>query len=195
MYAQDNKGYLWEWNDWAEQWEPYYKEDKLLLCPMATKAIDEGGRAPFKANYSGNSGKKMSYAPNFWTPTLDSGDGSGANSQIKAKLWQTAEHKGTARIPMFGDCGNDGAMPMIADEPPEYDGEFFESMQGGGVDEIQRFCMNRHNGYTNMLFLDYSARKVGLKGLWKLWWGKPWRDDMPLEPDWPEWMEGMSDIY
>jgi prepilin-type processing-associated H-X9-DG protein len=190
MYAEANRGYLWEWGSWEGQWKPYYMDDKLLLCP---RTIEEGARPPFHANTE--EGTRMSYAPNFWTPTLAPDDDDGANNQVKAMLWQTAEHKGNTRIPMFGDAGNHGAMPMLEDEPPEYDGQYHPSNSGGGGNELWRFCMSRHNGYTNMLFLDYSVRKVGLKGLWKLWWGKPWRDDPPLEPVWPEWMQGMSDEY
>ena len=32
------------------------------------------------------------------------------------------------------------------------------------------YCMNRHNGGVNGLFMGWSVRKVGLKELWTLKW-------------------------
>ena len=58
-----------------------------------------------------------------------------------------------------------------------------------------RFCINRHNGYVNSLFLDWSVRKVGLKELWMLKWsrkfdtGNSWTPVGGVEPgDWYPWM-------
>jgi len=31
-------------------------------------------------------------------------------------------------------------------------------------------CINRHDGFVNCLFMDWSVRKVGLKELWMLKW-------------------------
>jgi prepilin-type processing-associated H-X9-DG protein len=62
------------------------------------------------------------------------------------------------------------------------------------------FCMNRHNGGINSLFLDWSVRKVGLKELWTLKWSPkyntqgPWTKAGNVRPeDWPEWMKGLKD--
>lgn len=61
-------------------------------------------------------------------------------------------------------------------------------------------CINRHNGYVNGLFLDWSVRKVGLKELWTLKWYKEfdtaneWTRAGGVQPeDWPEWMRGFKD--
>ncbi|MEN6575224.1 MAG: hypothetical protein ABFD90_02685 [Phycisphaerales bacterium] len=61
-------------------------------------------------------------------------------------------------------------------------------------------CINRHNGYVNGLFLDWSVRPVGLKELWTLKWsadfdraGK-WTRAGGVQPeDWPEWMRNLKD--
>ncbi|MBN2181986.1 MAG: prepilin-type N-terminal cleavage/methylation domain-containing protein [Sedimentisphaerales bacterium] len=62
------------------------------------------------------------------------------------------------------------------------------------------FCINRHNGYVNGLFLDWSVRKVGLKELWTLKWHNdynlagPWTRAGGVQPeDWPQWMQGFKD--
>jgi prepilin-type processing-associated H-X9-DG protein len=61
-------------------------------------------------------------------------------------------------------------------------------------------CINRHNGYVNGLFLDWSVRKIGLKELWTLKWYKEfdtaneWTRAGGVQPDnWPEWMRGFKD--
>jgi prepilin-type processing-associated H-X9-DG protein len=66
--------------------------------------------------------------------------------------------------------------------------------------DIKCFCINRHDGYINSLFLDWSVRKVGLKELWKLKWypdfdtAGPWTMAGGVVPeDWPEWMWNFKD--
>ncbi len=62
------------------------------------------------------------------------------------------------------------------------------------------FCINRHNGHVNGLFLDWSARKIGLKELWTLKWNlqfdtaNAWTKAGVVRPeDWPEWMRRFKD--
>jgi prepilin-type processing-associated H-X9-DG protein len=61
-------------------------------------------------------------------------------------------------------------------------------------------CINRHNGGTNILFLDSSARKTGLKELWTLKWNRgyntsgPWTRAGGVKPEsWPVWMRNFKD--
>jgi prepilin-type N-terminal cleavage/methylation domain-containing protein len=60
--------------------------------------------------------------------------------------------------------------------------------------------INRHNGCINVLFMDWSVRKIGLKGLYTLKWNMefntagPWTKAGGIQPeDWPEWMQGFKD--
>ena len=66
--------------------------------------------------------------------------------------------------------------------------------------ETSEFCINRHDGCINSLFMDWSVRKVGLKELWILKWREdfdtagPWTIAGGVKPeDWPEWMRGFKD--
>ena len=67
--------------------------------------------------------------------------------------------------------------------------------------DVNYVCINRHEtGFTNVLFLDFSVRKVGLKELWTLKWlpdydtAGPWTRRGGVQPgDWPEWMRGFRD--
>ena len=62
------------------------------------------------------------------------------------------------------------------------------------------FCINRHEGFVNCLYLDWSIRKVGLKELWTLKWYEDFdtTNEMTLaggvQPeDWPKWMRKYKD--
>jgi len=70
--------------------------------------------------------------------------------------------------------------------------------------DIKLFCINRHNGHINSLFLDWSVRKIGLKELWTLRWRpsypavmiahSPWTISGGVKPeDWPVWMRRFKD--
>jgi prepilin-type processing-associated H-X9-DG protein len=85
----------------------------------------------------------------------------------------------------YGQCGPN-------DEPPSSENHY--------GNDIKCFCINRHNGYVNSLFLDWSVRKIGLKELWTLKWDKqydtagPWtRAGGVQTDDWPEWMRNFKD--
>jgi prepilin-type processing-associated H-X9-DG protein len=59
--------------------------------------------------------------------------------------------------------------------------------------------INRHNGCINVLFMDWSVRKIGLKGLYTLKWNMefntagPWTKAGGVHPeDWPEWMQNFK---
>ncbi len=62
------------------------------------------------------------------------------------------------------------------------------------------FCIDRHDGCVNGLFLDWSLRKIGLKELWTLKWSRDfdthgrWTRAGGVKPeDWPRWMHHFKD--
>jgi hypothetical protein len=105
--------------------------------------------------------------------------------------FQTVQVKNANQIPLFGDCNYTGGFPHVHDEPAPF-------RYHGPVDipnEINRWNLDRHKLSINLLFLDWSVRKFGLKQLWQLRWSKEigWGDlrivPDPEDPtDWPEWM-------
>lgn len=94
-----------------------------------------------------------------------------------------------ANIPVLLDAPSWNGMHHNADEPPRREGV-----------GRQTFCINRHDEYINVLFVDWSVRKIGLKELWTLKWDReadtagPWTKAGGVKPeDWPEWMRSFKD--
>jgi prepilin-type N-terminal cleavage/methylation domain-containing protein len=98
-----------------------------------------------------------------------------------------------SEIPVLLDSASPMMRPRPSDEPPAADDADPRNLMG-------HLCMNRHVGSTNGLFLDWSVRKVGLKGLWTLKWASdfdragPWTKAGGVTPDaWPAWMRKLKD--
>jgi len=111
--------------------------------------------------------------------------------------FRIANVSGAANIPlMMGNQWLDG-WPQHVDTPPAYDGDFGSD----NIDHSSRFCNNRHSGYVNAVFLDYTVRKVGLKEIWTLKWHRRYEINElwtiaggAVPSDWPEWMQGFKDF-
>ncbi|MFZ2149420.1 MAG: hypothetical protein WAV28_19585, partial [Sedimentisphaerales bacterium] len=94
---------------------------------------------------------------------------------------------------VFFDCIHAGAgLDTSYDPPPQYDDMYTPDEPEWPACNV---CINRHNEGTNILFLDWSVRKVGLKGLWTLKWHRefdtagPWtKAGGVIAEDWPQWM-------
>ncbi len=103
--------------------------------------------------------------------------------------------RGRADIPVLLDAATPLSTPESGDLPPIR--EDYQSI-GGFMDD---FCLNRHGGCINGLFLDWSVRRVWLKQLWTLkWytefdragiWTKAGRKGRPVS--WPKWMRPFKD--
>jgi prepilin-type N-terminal cleavage/methylation domain-containing protein/prepilin-type processing-associated H-X9-DG protein len=178
----------------------------IACCPMATKP---GGIGSFEGNahwgnnsyhYEGRGGSTFgaweiitplpkfrgSYGCNnslFHGVVDRSGSSHSSAKQIRLNIYSL---KNAARFPFFLD-----STKFLGD---------FSSMHGPGGEDSSSFCINRHNGYINGLFLDWSVRKIGLKELWTLKWNEdfdmtgPWTKAGGVQAgDWPSWMRGFKD--
>ncbi len=195
------------------------RADKVRFCPAAmgfeasnpitAPTHHEGAQQPFAAWETGPTvypGQLYSYY--YW-------DGSyGVNSwiydesnQIAPSIvgnWRNPNVKNTDRIPVLLDSalfgGRPEASPMSeADKPPL----FKNDLAGAGSRPcfMKQFCIDRHNGTVNALFMDWSVRPVGLKELWTLTWHRGYNtcnmmtmcgnEGQPAT--WPEWMKGFKD--
>lgn len=207
MYTEDNSGYFpTEVLVWRDLLEGYHKEKDITLCPVATKLYTEGARPPFGAweqtwgqGDRDKSGRPFasSYGLNQWVLNASSVVG----GRVLEQIWRTPNVNGASDVLMFGDCAITGATPLASDQPPAYDGDCANVWgTGGGPNEIRRFCMNRHDGYMNGLFMDWSVRRVGIKELWTVRWHRKWNTTNAwttaggvMPEDWPQWMRNFKD--
>ena len=198
MYNEDNNGRfpVFLGSNWMQRLTEYYADtDALLYCPMTTRTEQEGAPARYAVIGSPDD-PKGSYSLNEWI--YDSDHTSGGRSL--EDYWRTTGHRGLNNVPVMGDGAtrSDG-QPYPTDQPPTYEGERRTGVGAGGS-EMRIFCIDRHDGTINMLFMDWSARPVGLKELWTLKWHRnydvngPWtRAGNAIPSDWPQWMRGFKD--
>ena len=107
--------------------------------------------------------------------------------------WFSLTGKGAASIPVVFDGIRCYCSLGSHDDPPPYEG-------GHDLPQCAHVCINRHDGGINFVFLDWSVRKVALKGLWMLKWDRefdttgPWTKAGGVRPeDWPAWMRRFKD--
>jgi len=211
MYTQDNKDRFFTvppddlgWQLWSRALQSYYSDSNdLCFCPMATVLVNPTGSpdAPIRGGKSLAWGRLPgenrdlygSYGLNSWicdnrcvSPTC-----------WHQQCWKTIFVQGAGNIPMLLDCLLPGGRPDSQDGPPE-----FEDLHAGitGNCWMSHYCINRHEGTVNGIFMDWSARKIGLKELWTFKWHRSYNTanrwtttgGVSLE-DWPKWMRKYKD--
>ena len=188
---------------WHRALKEYYKDKMINFCPVAIrnrveKAAGTAGSATWSnvaggtfyawGQGSGEAFSGGSYAVNSWAtnPPDDLASGDPPN------FWRTPNVQGVANIPLFMDSMWLDGWPDEHNPPPQ----FFDDMNNS----MTRHCINRHQGGTNGVFLDFSVRKIGCKELWTLKWHhrfntqNEWtRAGGAMPGDWPEWMDGLKD--
>ena len=201
FYAEDNDGRFPErgcgYSEGAVSWfhciRDYYPNMELILCPMAMKTYDEGGRNPrmawqnttdFGVYYKG------SYGINLWVSNGADPDCGGAGPNFNVNCWRTPGARGASYAPLLLCSQWKDIQPYPTDEPPEH---ALDMWTPGPLHEMRRGCIKRHNPYhVQVLFLDWSVHKKTIKELWRLKWHKNWPADYPL-PVWPDWMADVPD--
>jgi prepilin-type N-terminal cleavage/methylation domain-containing protein/prepilin-type processing-associated H-X9-DG protein len=211
MYTDDNNGRFFntvlDKMYWYRTLRPYYSDSNdLLLCPTARRYIDNPSHNGSK--FSCWRVRWFDTSPtgldeDLWSrPGTDFYGSYGINVRILDlpdlegldRYWGTCYIEGASNIPVCLDCRFTHIPAEHTDEPPEYD-DVSNSDSG-----MSFFCINRHDGGINSLFMDWSVRKVGLKELWKLNWHRkfdmegPWTKAGGMKPEnWPQWMRNFKD--
>ena len=207
-------------NRWPKALRPYHKDNsELLCCPMATKPLQDINGQPtgytgkyaawgiFSAEsgsgYAGwptrqEGGLYGSYGINGWAANPEPGSPRGDDPTIKDKYWRTINVKGQSDIPLLLGATRYNGLADSVDDPPEYDGQWYD--EGSSAGRMKRYCLDRHDGFVNGLFMDWSIRKIGLKELWTFKWHRlyntagPWTKAGGVLPtNWPQWMRRFKD--
>jgi len=210
MYLNDNNGLFSDYfanrnGFWMSVLRPYHADvDRMRCCPEAVIPMrPEGGGAP-----SGSTFRAWGVLDGTvqWAEKGDYGS-YGVNGFIynsktpfrgnNADYWKGMDSiKGSANsVPLILDCLWVDGWPFDSDAPPVNS----ETPSYGG-DMMARFCLNRHNGIGNSAFMDFSARKIGLKELWTLKWHRNFNTAGQYtsaggvqQSTWPEWMRSFKD--
>jgi len=213
-YCDDNKNRLYQsiagtglsGRDayWMHATLPYYRDKTIRKCPSARPDPDN-----MKV---GNSWNWDDYGLTFehWGPLGDSernnwwddfAEGSyGINEWCASphlptywgfptKLaWKKADVQAAYQIPLFLDCLFVDGYPMHNDVPPQQP----DQHNGWDVNAMRMFCFDRHRSGINGVFLDASARKIGLKELWRLKWHREYdlsNNWTQADAPWPNWLQ------
>ncbi|MHC4203472.1 MAG: hypothetical protein ACYSTT_02395 [Planctomycetota bacterium] len=215
MYCSDNNGYFFtgELNGtrsgmgsgkyWREIMRPYTKahSKKMWLCPQAVKpgGIPRGTLSVAAWETADDIG---SYGLNGWILNIAASRQSGNRNNGWGRTpadwhWGTHQVTGANQVPVFTGSWWVDSWPRENDQPPLSDNGPGDTPNSN---EMNRVCIDRHNGAINMLLMDWSARKVGLKELWTLKWNRGYNTEGPwtkaggvLPSDWPHWMRNFKD--
>lgn len=190
---------------WDSFWRPYCDSRRgLFLCPMATRHevnMNDPVLMDREATGFGLGGKFAAWKLPTRTPTtpepgcLVGSYGVSTGGLVFLDL-RVVKGRTTDRsnIPVFLDGADLYTQTQASDVPPAYDGHLTSP------GDMKRWCIDRHAGAINGLFLDWSVRKTGLKELWTLKWSPwfdphgPWTRAGGVRPDdWPQWMRKFKD--
>ncbi len=212
LYADENKGrlpimsggtVLWFFRgSWVPEGDPTRPRvfqkvvtKGIACCPVAVKvrpgpasgvSRGSGPNGPYEIRSAGGS---TFQAWKITSPPPPFRGSYGFNNTAWPKRIDTYLSRGQANIPVLLDCPEDSSRHINTEPPRKREDVGFHT-----------FCINRHNGHVNSLFLDWSVRRVGLKELWTLKWDDqsdtagPWTKAGGVLPeDWPYWMRKFKD--
>ncbi len=209
LYTDDYQGSFpigWGASDmtqWLVTLRPWYHDQwKMLLCPTATRLVlGAGDTATWKAwtRTIGGYAYIGSYGNNSWTDNMSADRG----DRKKEWFWKMTQNVpssvSASSIPVLGDSTWHDAWPRHTDTPVTSPLAFAYGDQGTS-NEMNHFCIDRHSGWTNMMFADWSVRHVGLKELWTLKWHRTFITNGPWTKaggvtgnDWPQWLRKYKD--
>jgi prepilin-type N-terminal cleavage/methylation domain-containing protein len=192
MYTGDNDGFFLSRTQadipgyaamWPYAYKKWYIDPKMRFCPNAENARVIKG--PFAVWWYAKMGSfrptldprllmpgEREYDPDTGTVTEGFFTGSvgqsryienvkGGTAGTNSDYFRKVDVKGGDKVPIMLDCMYLYHWPGATATPPQYNGDYTPP-------EMRWICMDRHMGFNNVCFLDFSARKVGLKELYTL---------------------------
>jgi len=217
MYTQESDGKFFSgygangywWIAQLPEEQQSYKKNPLWFCPKTTSPlIDENGNNTGKFNiftawgifYTGNAnlspdGIAGAYGLNSYLIDIPSPDSHSFENNVQVKnFWRTPQVRGAGEIPLMSEALRFDLWPQHTEAPAD------NELAAWTANHMGRTCINRHYGFENVSFCDFSARKVGLKELWTLKWHKTYNTSGPWTQaggvnaaDWPDWIRPFKD--
>jgi len=208
MYTNENEARFPAWVESAEPWPqvlkalwPYHRDSNdLFLCPVAMKSVSGvlnssnwrlgSTFTPWSLRSPANRTRlDCSYGLNIWAQYTPE---SSANGAAASTYWRTVPSKGAADVPLLLDSALWWACRSGVGNPP--------AVEDVWTDSSLSCCMNRHHGFVQGLFMDWSIRRAGLKELWTFKWHREydthgrWTKAGGVQAtDWPSWMRSFKD--
>jgi len=216
MYTNENGGKFWDsdpgtpcywWMRYIDDKYKSWKKNPIWFCPSATKpVIDEYGNqletfnifnawGIFTGSNLSEDGIAGSYGINgYCLIPRDPSSGTYEGGVSFSNGWKTANARGANRVPWFSEALRFDLWPLETHAPASNE---FAAWSGNNM---ARTCINRHQGFENVAFMDWSVRKVGLKELWTLKWHRAFNISGPwtkaggvVASDWPDWIRPYKD--
>jgi prepilin-type N-terminal cleavage/methylation domain-containing protein len=192
MYTGDNDGFFlsrtqadnWGYSRmWPYAYKKWYIDPKMRFCPTAENPhVIKGPYAVWWYSKMGSFHPDMAEETKMkgeseWNPEVGQvQDGfftgslgqsryienvKGGTAGTSPEYFRKVDVKGGDRIPILLDCLYLYYWPGSDARPPEYNGD-------PTPPEMHFITIDRHMGFNNCCFMDFSARKVGLKELYTL---------------------------
>jgi prepilin-type N-terminal cleavage/methylation domain-containing protein len=195
---------------WRLVMYPYARTPKMWVCPQAVKPLPTGATIP-QGGWTNVAwtvdGTVGSYGLNGWilniknskqaTDRTNGWNRPDADSQGRSRHWGRPESRYASQMPVFTGSWWVDSWPLDTDQPPPSDSG---PRDQPNVNEMIRVCVDRHDGFVNSLFGDWTVRSVGVKELWTLKWhrtynvnGKWTTAGGATADSWPPWMRHFKD--
>lgn len=209
MFTQANNNKFFEGygtDDPREIWflaleDMYGSDDEIRFCPQAKKPYPEGKNAFEAWTYLWRDDdfqihtEHGSFCINGWVRNHS------PNNVTRAYYWRSPDNVTRPyNVPLLGDGWWFQGLPYDEDDAPNSGNKLMPPPSNGARGQrnayIGRYCIDRHYGKINMIFMDASAREVKLKELWTLKWHPQFNTANKYTPlgqvqqsDWPQWMQ------
>jgi prepilin-type N-terminal cleavage/methylation domain-containing protein len=218
FYTEDNDGKFWSgfgprgywWIHQLDENQLNWKTNKTWFCPTAKKPIQDeyGVTAPtfnvfnawgiFNHQQAGATnvpdGVCGSYSLNGYILTIPM-DSEFEGGKPAKDGWRSPNVANAGQVPLFMDALRFDLWPLETQAPVATE---FAAWQAGS--NMARCAINRHAGFVGCSFIDFSARKVGIKELWTLKWSRTFDTSGPWTlaggaqaSSWPDWMKSFKD--
>lgn len=198
MYTGDNNGNFedgvnFKQEDktmWLDILRPYSGDvDKVRVCAATTRPREDEFTDPPTVRHGTSKtcwiylNDYGSYAVNGWLSNPEKWPGGWGPER---NLWRSSYQKGANNIPVIADGLWFHTVPENGNRPSTY-----SDRMSNPISSMQRVTSDRHGGKTDVVFLDWSVRSVGLKEMWKLKWHR-FYDTNARDPFWPAWIKNYN---